>query len=787
MPQLVYGQERPILRDDNSFLEGFKFDPLSLFEAFKFPNPFISNVNPSTGDISGGTFVSLTGSGFFQLSRLRIATTPVAFNFVDDKHVTFTTPSHAIGAVDIDVLTPGGSFTDPGSFTYATTGPIISSLSISQGDQLGGEIIPINGVGFTGATSVTVGGASAAFSVISDILVLARAPTGTAGAADVVVTTPGGPSTGGTGLWTYWDPSLLTLTLFVERGSYLLGNVADGANANISKWTGRASLGTSASHTFICGAAATTAPFEDNFEPLFDGTDDELSSLAAFIDTDIWTNGAGTVVVGFNAAVADAQAAAGQAYTDPCLILNDGGGVCMACSYSDAGWRPTAYDGAWQDAFAVPAAINKEHVGQFKWDGVNGHSRVGLGAFTSAPLGSIAAFPGANVAMGRAFAGGPYFNGRTRFIVTAQTALSDADCDKIVTWAQNRHGMVPNAGVQPELWYLLTDVFDPTSQDAMTIKGRQLTGANAVYFANGSNVYACVNVGSTDDNTLVFNPPVVPAGVYSVIVENAGTWTSMTNAVEAFTPTSLTTEAIWDVANGVVNGILEATPVITSIPNTGTVVDGGSRDLNLTTGTTGSGYPTKQTFSFNNKPSFGNDNITVDEVRNLKTGAFTTPVAFAASPQALRVYQVFYLATGGFGHNVYLRLAAGGSSGSDPSLFVIPGGSASCDDGSTGLNTATPATAVPVTSCCVYSDNATIGSVQFGHYFTKDAAGVIDITTNPNWNDMFTGCFPAEGSQYHQTIIIATKDTVADGYALTAEKRKVMKWCKHFYATAVSS
>jgi hypothetical protein len=120
VPQLVYGQERPILRDDNSFLEGVKFDPVSRFEQFSFPVPRISIVDPSSGTSAGGTFVALTGSGFFQVSRVRLDLINQVFTYVDDRHITFTTSAHAAGAVDIDVLTPGGMYTASGSFTFVS-------------------------------------------------------------------------------------------------------------------------------------------------------------------------------------------------------------------------------------------------------------------------------------------------------------------------------------------------------------------------------------------------------------------------------------------------------------------------------------------------------------------------------------------------------------------------------------------------------------------------------------------------------------------------------------------
>jgi hypothetical protein len=72
----------------------------------------------------------------------------------------------------------------------AGLGPFVS-LVIWEGKV--GASIQILGQGFTGTTSVKVGGTAAAFSVVSDTYLTATAPAGTSGL--VTVTTPGGPLT----------------------------------------------------------------------------------------------------------------------------------------------------------------------------------------------------------------------------------------------------------------------------------------------------------------------------------------------------------------------------------------------------------------------------------------------------------------------------------------------------------------------------------------------------------------------------------------------------------------
>lgn len=71
--------------------------------------------------------------------------------------------------------------------------PVI--LSVTPSGESAGEQVTIQGAGFTGATAVTFGGTAATdFTVVSDQYIVAILPAGTAGAVDVVVTTPEGVS-----------------------------------------------------------------------------------------------------------------------------------------------------------------------------------------------------------------------------------------------------------------------------------------------------------------------------------------------------------------------------------------------------------------------------------------------------------------------------------------------------------------------------------------------------------------------------------------------------------------
>lgn len=82
---------------------------------------------------------------------------------------------------------------------YAATeadAPNVVSISPTSGTTAGGTAVTITGTDFTGATAVTIGGTTVgSLVVVSDTSITGTTPAKTAGAKDVVVTTPAGTDT----------------------------------------------------------------------------------------------------------------------------------------------------------------------------------------------------------------------------------------------------------------------------------------------------------------------------------------------------------------------------------------------------------------------------------------------------------------------------------------------------------------------------------------------------------------------------------------------------------------
>jgi hypothetical protein len=185
--------------------------PSNTFASFTFVTPAsISSILPLTGSTNGGTLVTVKGKDFTGTTSVTVGgVNDPFFNVVSDILITCRTPArNAAGAVGVIVTTAGGQSKQFSFFTYITP-PVITS--ISSGSIAGGSIVTITGTNFTGATSVIFNGKVATMIVVVDsTTITCKTPVSTsAGAADVIITTGGGPSNTFTG-FTYVTPSIIT-------------------------------------------------------------------------------------------------------------------------------------------------------------------------------------------------------------------------------------------------------------------------------------------------------------------------------------------------------------------------------------------------------------------------------------------------------------------------------------------------------------------------------------------------------------------------------------------------
>ncbi|HVX07592.1 IPT/TIG domain-containing protein [Humibacter sp.] len=161
----------------------------------------ITSIDPTHGPQTGGTTVTITGSGFTQATGVTFGGDQgTGFTIVDDSHITVTTPAHDPGDVPVVVQSPNGD-SGPGTFTFDVI-PAINGLNPTSGPETGGTSVTITGTGFTAATGVTFGGTAATdVTVVDDSHITATTPAHAPGGVDVVVQSSNGDS--GPGTFTY--------------------------------------------------------------------------------------------------------------------------------------------------------------------------------------------------------------------------------------------------------------------------------------------------------------------------------------------------------------------------------------------------------------------------------------------------------------------------------------------------------------------------------------------------------------------------------------------------------
>jgi hypothetical protein len=165
-----------------------------------YPVPTITSLSRTSGPTSGGTGVTITGTGFATVASVKFGTTAAkSFTVTSSTQIAATSPAHTAGRVRISVTTPGGTTTATTAdlYSFVAAQPTVSSISPTNGPPAGGSTVTVSGTGFTGATKVFFGTSSVSPATINGggTQLTAKSPSGTPGTqVNVEVTTPGGRS-----------------------------------------------------------------------------------------------------------------------------------------------------------------------------------------------------------------------------------------------------------------------------------------------------------------------------------------------------------------------------------------------------------------------------------------------------------------------------------------------------------------------------------------------------------------------------------------------------------------
>ena len=118
--------------------------------------PTLTSAAPNSGSTAGATSVVLTGTNLTGATAVSFGGTAASSFIVNNAStITATTPSHAAGAVNVVVTTPGGTATLTNGYTYAVPAPTVGPVSATVAANSSANPITLSLSGGA-ATSVAV-------------------------------------------------------------------------------------------------------------------------------------------------------------------------------------------------------------------------------------------------------------------------------------------------------------------------------------------------------------------------------------------------------------------------------------------------------------------------------------------------------------------------------------------------------------------------------------------------------------------------------------------------------
>ena len=220
------------------------------YEYIPYPAPTITSISPAEGQVDQTQIIYINGTNFRTGLTVTVGGKEVdVLNVYSAERIRVRVPAgDAVGAVDV-VLTndDGTSATVAGGYVYTPApeapAPIVTELSATEGERVGGEIIYIHGENFQSGLSVTFGGKEAqVLNVYSAVKLRVKVPTAdTAGTVSVTITNPDGKSGTLDNAYTYkpYVPTVTRLNVAsgqvdTEVDTYIYGtNFAEGCTVTV--------------------------------------------------------------------------------------------------------------------------------------------------------------------------------------------------------------------------------------------------------------------------------------------------------------------------------------------------------------------------------------------------------------------------------------------------------------------------------------------------------------------------------------------------------------------------
>jgi hypothetical protein len=247
-------------------------DPAGPLTFYRYVGPAVTSVSNAFGLVTGGTTVTVKGTGFTSGSTVQFGSTPAtSVTVLSSTSLSVVTPPGSPGPVDVTVTTSDGTspVVSGDRFTYVAL-PTVTGVSPAAGPTAGGNTVTITGTGFQnifgfpGVTHVDFGSVPApSFTVDSDTQLTATVPPGSAGTADVTLLTWLGATTATSAAdrYTYQIPCTITITgtnatpLDVTSGLTCLVNATQNGQVTVA-----AGAALSVTDSTVNGTVTATSP-----------------------------------------------------------------------------------------------------------------------------------------------------------------------------------------------------------------------------------------------------------------------------------------------------------------------------------------------------------------------------------------------------------------------------------------------------------------------------------------------------------------------------------------------
>jgi len=165
--------------------------------------PVIDEISLSSGPMTGGNVLTLTGRRLTGVKYVRFGTLMAPATVLSDTRITVAVPPSVLARSVPVYVTNKGGVSNSLSYTYVSTAAI-TSISPASGPSAGSRVVNINGTSLSQVNSVTFGGVPAlSFKVMSAIKVQSITPPHAPGPVAVVVTTSTGATATAPHSYTY--------------------------------------------------------------------------------------------------------------------------------------------------------------------------------------------------------------------------------------------------------------------------------------------------------------------------------------------------------------------------------------------------------------------------------------------------------------------------------------------------------------------------------------------------------------------------------------------------------